>query len=79
VEKFELQEILNTLNLRKEGRKLHEQINERFNRLGKKFDGFKVELMETQETADYLSSKVLQHEKSSATYKVTKLIISNKT
>jgi len=96
VEKFELQEILNALNLfstnintqfdslenRMDGidnkvgliekkvdllenkvETLDERMNERFDRLEKKFEGFKVESMETQETVDYLSSKVLQHEK----------------
>lgn len=42
---------------------LDQQMNERLDRLEKKFDGFRVELVETQETLDYLSSKNLQHEK----------------
>lgn len=49
---------------------LENTMNERFDRLEKKMDGLRVELTETQETVDYLSSKNLQHEK-----KIRKLTI----
>lgn len=38
-------------------------MEERFDRMEKKFDGMRVEIIETQETVDYLSTKNIQHEK----------------
>ncbi len=40
-----------------------EQIDKRFDNLDKKVDGIRVDLTETQETTDFLSSKVVQHER----------------
>ncbi|MDC3411929.1 hypothetical protein NC797_02540 [Aquibacillus sp. 3ASR75-11] len=34
-----------------------------FDRLGKKVDGLRIDLTETQETVDFLSSKSVQHER----------------
>jgi hypothetical protein len=42
---------------------LEEKMNERFNRLETKVDSLRIELSETQETVDFLSSKTLQHER----------------
>ena|SRR5699024_2407336 len=42
--------------------KRFEQVDKRFDNLGKKMDGIRVDLSETQETTDFLSSKVIQHE-----------------
>lgn len=42
---------------------LESKMEKGFERLGKKVDGIKVELTETQETTDYLLSKTTQHEK----------------
>lgn len=39
------------------------QMDERFERLEAKFSGMRVELNETQETVDFLSSKNAQYEK----------------
>jgi gas vesicle protein len=43
--------------------KLKEKMDERFNRLETKVDNLRIELSETQETVDFLSSKTLQHER----------------
>lgn len=43
--------------------KVESRMDERFDRIEKKLDGMRVELTETQETVDYLSSKNVQHEK----------------
>lgn len=43
--------------------KRFDRIDERLDRVDKKFDGMRVEITETQETVDFLSSKVIQHEK----------------
>ncbi|OAT72608.1 hypothetical protein [Parageobacillus thermoglucosidasius] len=43
--------------------KLEEKMDERFNRLETKVDNLRIELSETQETVDFLSSKTLQHER----------------
>jgi DNA repair exonuclease SbcCD ATPase subunit len=43
--------------------KLEEKMDERFNRLETKVDSLRIELSETQETVDFLSSKTLQHER----------------
>ncbi|OZU88137.1 hypothetical protein CIL03_13505 [Virgibacillus indicus] len=42
---------------------LENRMDERFDRLEIKLDAKTVELRETQETVDFLSSKTLQHEK----------------
>ena len=39
------------------------KFDDRFDRLEKKFGGLNVELIETQETVDYLASKNVQHER----------------
>lgn len=39
-----------------------DRIEDRMDRSDKKYDGLRVDMTETQETTDYLSSKVLQHE-----------------
>ncbi|MFD2442879.1 hypothetical protein ACFSO7_02570 [Bacillus sp. CGMCC 1.16607] len=39
------------------------ETNERLDRIEKKMDGFRVELTESQESFDYLASKVTQHER----------------
>lgn len=44
-----------------------ERVDQRFDRLEKKVDGTRVELTETQETVDYLSSKMPNMRKSSGT------------
>ena len=43
--------------------KRFDEMNKRFDRQDKKFNGVRVELAETQETVDYLSTKNVQHEK----------------
>jgi len=40
-----------------------DEMNKRFDRQDKKFNGVRVELAETQETVDFLSTKNVQHEK----------------
>ncbi|MFD2762126.1 hypothetical protein [Lentibacillus juripiscarius] len=40
-----------------------DQVDGRFDKLEKKVDGLRVDLTETQETVDYLSSKNAQHER----------------
>jgi hypothetical protein len=52
---------MDQLETRVEG--LETKMDERFDRLEKKLDGIRVELIETQETVDYLASKNLQHER----------------
>ncbi|GGB58580.1 hypothetical protein GCM10011409_40060 [Lentibacillus populi] len=47
-------------NMRSE---LDTKMDRGFNRLGKKIDGIRVELTETQETTDYLLSKTARHQK----------------
>jgi ABC-type phosphate transport system auxiliary subunit len=42
---------------------LEEKMNKRFDRLETKVDGLRIELRETQETVDFLSSKTIQHER----------------
>ncbi|MDC3418476.1 hypothetical protein [Aquibacillus salsiterrae] len=39
------------------------QMDKRFDRMEKKLSGIRVDLSETQETVDFLSSKSAQHEK----------------
>ncbi|WP_067725072.1 hypothetical protein [Oceanobacillus damuensis] len=39
------------------------EVNQKIDHLGKKVDGLRVELTETQETVDFSASKVVQHEK----------------
>jgi len=39
------------------------QVNQRFDRSGKKADGIRADLTETQETTDFVLSKTAQHEK----------------
>lgn len=39
-----------------------EKLEERMDRIEKKFDGHKVEVIETQETLDYLVTKTSRHE-----------------
>lgn len=68
MEQSGIQEILKALQLHSKhmDEKLSEMWNrmdERFDRIEKKLDGMRVELTETQETVDYLSSKNVQHEK----------------
>lgn len=78
MEQSHLKEILNALTLHGEhiDKKMNElkvdlenrmdegfkEVNKRFDNLGKKVDGIRVDLSETQETTDFLSSKVIQHE-----------------
>lgn len=40
-----------------------DRVETRLDRIEKKFDGTRVEITETQETVDFLSSKTIQHEK----------------
>lgn len=42
---------------------LESRMDTGFDQLGKKFDGMRVELTETQETTDFVLSKTAQHEK----------------
>lgn len=49
--------------LEKKMDKRFDRVDERLERLDKKFDGMRVELTETQETVDFLSTKHVQHEK----------------
>ncbi|MBT2216023.1 hypothetical protein KK120_09340 [Virgibacillus dakarensis] len=42
---------------------LESKMDKGFDRLGKKVDGIRLELTETQETTDYVLSKTAQHEK----------------
>lgn len=67
MEQSDLQEILKALQLHSThiDQKLdgmENRMDKRFDRIDKKLDGFRVELTETQETVDYLSSKNVQHE-----------------
>jgi len=39
------------------------RVDHQFDQLGKKVDGIRAELNETQETVDFSASKVVQHEK----------------
>lgn len=43
--------------------RMENKMDTRFERQEKKLDGLRVEITETQETVDYLSSKSLQHDK----------------
>jgi hypothetical protein len=79
MEKSELNEILNALKLHSEHidkkmdviktdfenrmDSLETKMEVRFDRLEKKVDGIRVDLTETQETVNFLSSKYVQHEK----------------
>ena len=79
MEKSELNEILNALklhsghidkkmdvmktDLEKRMDFLETKKDVRFDRLEKKVDGIRVDLTETQETVNFLSSKYAQHEK----------------
>lgn len=40
-----------------------DEVNEKIDRLNTKFDGQRIELQETQETAEFAVKKVIQHEK----------------
>ncbi|AIF44523.1 hypothetical protein [Virgibacillus sp. SK37] len=42
---------------------LENRMDEHFDRIETKINGVRVELTETQETVDFLSSKTMQHEK----------------
>ncbi|MBW8348787.1 hypothetical protein K0H71_04880 [Bacillus sp. IITD106] len=50
-----------TLNRRMDN--MEARFKDRFDRLEKKLDVFRIELQETQETVDFLASKNLQHER----------------
>ncbi|WP_017436151.1 hypothetical protein [Saccharococcus caldoxylosilyticus] len=39
------------------------EMDERFNRLETKIDSFRIELIETQETVDFHSAKIAQHDR----------------
>jgi septal ring factor EnvC (AmiA/AmiB activator) len=39
------------------------EMNERFNRLETKIDNLRIELIETQETVDFHSAKIAQHDR----------------
>ncbi|MBY6270379.1 MAG: Synaptonemal complex 1, partial [Parageobacillus thermoglucosidasius] len=43
--------------------RLENEMNERFNRLETKIDNLRIELIETQETVDFHSAKIAQHER----------------
>ena len=43
--------------------RLENEMNERFNRLETKIDSLRIELIETQETVDFHSSKIAQHDR----------------
>ncbi|MCF3944661.1 hypothetical protein [Oceanobacillus alkalisoli] len=74
-EKVVLQEILNALN--EHSKQINEkmdkrflevderfnEVNEKIDNLTKKVDGIQINLQETQETAEFAASKVIQHEK----------------
>lgn len=57
----EMQEMGN--QLRAEMQEFRAEVNERFDRLDTKIASLRVELTETQETVDFLSSKTIQHER----------------
>jgi predicted RNase H-like nuclease (RuvC/YqgF family) len=61
----ETQEVGNQLRteMREMVGKLEEKMDKRFNQLETKVDSLRIELSETQETVDFLSSKTLQHER----------------
>ncbi|MCG1027112.1 hypothetical protein J5S49_02255 [Virgibacillus halodenitrificans] len=68
MQKHELNEILHALKqysgeITGKITKLEERMDERFERLETKFNSSRAELIETQETVDFLSSKTVQHEK----------------
>jgi predicted RNase H-like nuclease (RuvC/YqgF family) len=61
----EMQEVGNQLRteMREMVGKLEEKMDKRFNQLETKVDSLRIELSETQETVDFLSSKTLHHER----------------
>ncbi|MYL45249.1 hypothetical protein GLV94_06300 [Virgibacillus halodenitrificans] len=68
MQKHELNEILHALKqysgeITGKITELEERMDERFDRLETKFNSTRAELIETQETVDFLSSKTVQHEK----------------
>ncbi|WHX28262.1 hypothetical protein [Virgibacillus halodenitrificans] len=67
MQKHELNEILHALKqysgeITGKITELEERMDERFDRLVTKFNSTRAELIETQETVDFLSSKTMQHE-----------------
>ena len=62
-DKFEAQ--MKEMNDRLEARidQLEDEMNERFNRLETKIDSLRIELTETQDTVDFHSAKIAQHER----------------
>ncbi|MBD1221252.1 hypothetical protein [Virgibacillus halodenitrificans] len=67
MQKHELNEILHALKqysgeITGKITELEERMDERFDRLETKFNSTRAELIETQETVDFLSSKTMQHE-----------------
>ncbi|MBM4761768.1 hypothetical protein [Bacillus sp. B15-48] len=59
--KFDLDKRLDSMNHRLDS--MENRMDTRFDRLEKKVDGIRVDLSETQETVNFLSSKYAQHEK----------------
>jgi tetrahydromethanopterin S-methyltransferase subunit G len=61
----EMDERIQEMNDRLESRieKLEHEMNERFNRLETKIDNLRIELIETQETVDFHSAKIAQHDR----------------
>ncbi|KJE26889.1 hypothetical protein LG52_2207 [Geobacillus kaustophilus] len=63
--RVEMQNMANQLRaeFRSELQQFRAEVNERFDRLDRKFSGLRVELTETQETVHFLAAKTVQHEK----------------
>ncbi|WMT18112.1 hypothetical protein RFB12_12385 [Parageobacillus toebii] len=61
----EIDKRIQEMNDRLESRieKLENEMNERFNRLETKIDNLRIELIETQETVDFYSAKIAQHDR----------------
>jgi chromosome segregation ATPase len=61
----EMDERIQEMDDRLESRieKLENEMNERFNRLETKIDNLRIELIETQETVDFHSVKIAQHDR----------------
>lgn len=56
-----IEDRLDTLEIRVDT--LEKNMNGQFDKLGRKVDGIRVELTETQETLDFVSTKTLKHDK----------------
>ncbi|MED4968402.1 hypothetical protein [Parageobacillus toebii] len=61
----EIDKRIQEMDDRLEGRidRLENEMNERFNRLETKIDNLRIELIETQETVDFHSAKIAQHDR----------------